>query len=85
MSDNINPEELPPFIMPESMVKQIYEFTGCTEEDKGFVLFFVDQNGCPQVLSSCSSPIIEMGLLKSAEEYLDHVSNASKTDSVDLE
>jgi hypothetical protein len=85
MSNDINPENLPPFAMPDSMVKQIYEFTGRSEEDKGFVLFFVDQNGCPQVISSCSSPIIEMGLLKSAEEYLDHVSNASKTDPGDLD
>tara|TARA_B000000609_G_scaffold140818_1_gene119321 strand:- start:621 stop:878 length:258 start_codon:yes stop_codon:yes gene_type:complete len=85
MSDDMNPDNLPAFSMPESMIKQIYEFTGCGEEDKGFVLFFVDQNGCPQVLSSCSSPIIEMGLLKSAEEYLDQISDANKTDPGELE
>lgn len=85
MSDNINPEKLPEFSMPNSIIEKIYEFTGSSEENKGFVLFFVDQQGCPQVISSCKSPIIEMGLMKSAEEYLEQMSGINNANPGDLE
>lgn len=74
MNEDINPEDLPPFAMPESIIEKVYEFTGSSEDNKGFVLFFVDQSGNPQVISSCKSTIIEMGIIKAAEEYIEQLS-----------
>jgi|TARA_B110000495_G_C23042996_1_gene627276 hypothetical protein len=85
MSEDINPEELPAFAMPDSIIEKIYEFTGSSEDNKGFVLFFVDQAGAPQVISSCRSAIIEMGIIKAMEEYLDQFSLANNPNPGDQE
>jgi hypothetical protein len=85
MSENINPEELPEFSMPNSIIEKIYEFTGSSEDNKGFVLFFVDQAGNPQVISSCRSAIIEMGIMRAAEEYLEQFSPANNPNTGDQE
>ena len=71
-SENFNPEDLPEFQMPRNLLNQLYEFTGSSEENKGFMLVFVDQNGGPQ--------IIEMGLRKATEEYLVEYSEIIKPD-----
>ena len=69
-NEEFDPEELPEFQMPRNLLTQIYEFTGSTEENKGFMLIFVDQNGSPQIMTQASSQILEMGLRKATEEYL---------------
>jgi hypothetical protein len=69
-TDDVNPESLPEFQMPRNLLSQIYEFTGSTEENKGFILGFVDQNGSPQIISHACSQIIEMGIRKAVEDYL---------------
>jgi len=79
-SDELNPDELPEFQMPRKILDQIFEFTGRTEENKGFMLAFVDQNGAPQIISHASSQIIEMGIRKAVEEYLVEYSEIIKPD-----
>jgi hypothetical protein len=74
MSENINPEDLPDFRMPAKLLDQIYEFTGSTEENRGFLLVFSDQNGFAQVVSQSCSQIVDMGLRKAAEDYLEEYS-----------
>ncbi|MBL69620.1 MAG: hypothetical protein CMO74_14460 [Verrucomicrobiales bacterium] len=69
-NEDLNPNALPEFQMPRNLLNQIYEFTGSTEQNKGFILGFVDQTGSPQIISHASSPIIEMGIRKAVEEYL---------------
>ena len=76
MNDDINPDNLPQFAMPQSIIEKVYEFTGSSEDNKGFVMFFVDQSGNPQVISSCKSTIIEMGIIKAAEEFIEQYSLA---------
>ena len=62
--------ELPPFIFPESFLEQIFEFTGNTEGNRGFVLVSVNQEGAPTVFTKADNQIIEMGLRKALEKYL---------------
>lgn len=80
MSDNLDPDSLPEFAMPSNIISQIYEFSGSTEENKGIMLTFVDQNGTPQIITQASSPVIEMGLRKAMEEYLEEIAMISRPD-----
>ena len=69
---NDNFEELPmaDFHLPESFLERLFEFSGSTEGNKGILLAFVDQEGCPLIYSKADSQIIEMGLRKAVEKYL---------------
>lgn len=80
MDNDINPEALPEFQMPRNLLNQIYEFTGSSEENKGFMLVFVDQNGSPQIMTQACSQILEMGLRKATEDYLTEYSEMIKPD-----
>tara|TARA_Y100001937_G_scaffold123707_1_gene187028 strand:+ start:894 stop:1184 length:291 start_codon:yes stop_codon:yes gene_type:complete len=76
-SDNeLDPEALPQFSLPESFLDQLYEFTGSPNSNKGFVLVYTDQNGRPMVYARADSQIIEMGLRKSMEKYIIDVENS---------
>jgi hypothetical protein len=66
--------------MPRNLLNQLYEFTGSSEENKGFMLVFVDQNGGPQIMTQACSQILEMGLRKATEEYLVEYSEIIKPD-----
>jgi len=79
-SDFIDPGHIPEFKMPKQLLNQMYEFTGTTEENKGFYFVFVDQNCSPQIVSHACSPIVEMGLRKAMEEYLHEFSEIIKPD-----
>ncbi len=70
MTDNINPESLRTFSMPENLLEQIFEFTGGAEHSKGFIIAYADQNGKPLVYTRAQNQILEMGLRKSLEKYL---------------
>ena len=74
MSDDyIDPENLSKFNLPESILQQLFEFTGSTSGDSGFILSFVNQDGLPSVITKTTSPIIEMGLRKALEQYLEQI------------
>lgn len=74
MSDDyIDPENLSKFNLPESILQQLFEFTGSTSGDSGFILSFVNQDGLPSVITKATSPIIEMGLRKALEQYLEQI------------
>ena len=75
MSDNfIDPDNLGKFYLPENILHQLFEFTGSSSGDSGFILSFVNQDGLPSVITKANSPIVEMGLRKALEQYLDQVS-----------
>jgi hypothetical protein len=74
MSDDyIDPENLSKFNLPESILQQLFEFTGSTSGDSGFILSFVNQDGLPSVITKATSPIVEMGLRKALEQYLEQI------------
>jgi hypothetical protein len=70
MSDNIDPENLGSFMMPESMLEKIFDLSGDANHGKGFILAFVDQSGKPLIFTRAQSQVIEMGLRKAVERYL---------------
>jgi hypothetical protein len=70
VSNNIDPENLNVFSIPESMLEKLFEFTGDADHSKGFILAYVDQDGRPMVYTRSQNQIIEMGLRKALEKYL---------------
>lgn len=69
-SEDFNEEHLPQFVLPQSFLEQLFEFSGYTDGNRGFVLTFVNQNGSPMVYSRSDNQIIELGLRKAMEKYL---------------
>jgi hypothetical protein len=43
---------------------------------------YVSQDGCPMIYTKVSNPIVEMGLVKALEKYLNEVNNSQ--DSIDI-
>jgi|TARA_E500000178_G_C16556931_1_gene545580 hypothetical protein len=72
--EHIDPEKLEPFNLPENIITQLFEFSGSTGGDSGFILSYVNQEGLPSIITKANSPIIEMGLRKALEQYLEQVS-----------
>jgi hypothetical protein len=70
MSENIDPENLGNFVMPDSILERIFDLSGDANQSKGFILAFVDQDGKPIVFTRTQNQIIEMGLRKALENYL---------------
>ena len=70
MSEDIDPENLDSFSIPESLLEQLFEFSGSGDHSKGFILAFVTQQGKPLVYTKAQNQIVEMGLRKSLEKYL---------------
>jgi len=75
-------EDFKYFKIPENYFNKLYEFTGSDESSKGFIVAYVSQDGCPMIYTKVSNPLVEMGLIKAIEKYLNEVDNAE--DSVDL-
>lgn len=76
------PENFKNFKIPENYFNKLFEFTGADESSKGFIVAYVSQDGCPMIYSKIASPIVEMGLIKAIEKYLDEVDR--NEDSVDM-
>ncbi len=72
--NEIDPENLERFNLPEKMLSQIFECTGQTDGDSGFILAYVNQQGTPSIVTKTHSSIVEMGLRKALEEYLEQMS-----------
>lgn len=67
----INPDDLPKFEIPTSFLGKLFDFTGSGDGTRGFILGFVNQDGRPMIFSKSESQIVEMGLRKALESYLD--------------
>lgn len=68
--DNFKDLPLADFVLPEAFLEQLFELSGSTEGNRGFILGFVNQNGDPMVYHKSDNQIIEMGLRKALEKYL---------------
>ena len=67
---DFNEGNFPSFVLPESILKQLFEFSGSTIGNRGFMLAFVCQDGSPMVYTKADSQIIELGLRKAVEKYI---------------
>lgn len=70
MSENIDPENLGRFVMPQSILDKLFDLSGDANGSKGFILAFVDQEGKPIVFTKSQNQIIDLGLRKALEQYL---------------
>jgi hypothetical protein len=75
MKKNSSSENFKNFKIPENFFNKLFEFTGSDDSSRGFIVAYVDQDGCPMIYSKVCSPIVEMGLIKAIEKYLDEVDN----------
>ena len=64
-------EDFPKFQIPESTLMQFFELTGGPDSHKGFILAYVNEDGHPVVFSKTDTQIVEMGLQKALEQFLD--------------
>ena len=69
-NENFNDNDMPNFVLPESFLNQLFEFSGSTDGNKGFILAFVNQQGSPMIYTKADNQIIEMGLRKAIERYI---------------
>ncbi len=76
MSDDSNEKKT--FSIPESFLDKMYEFTG-NGDDGGFILAYVNQNGDAMIQCKIGSQIIEMGLRKALERFLEDMELGEKT------
>ena len=81
--EDINPEELNDFYLPQSLLSEIYNLTGEFDGNRGFILACVGQEGKPFIYSKFSNEIIELGIRKAVEEYLIHMSEYQSLDFLD--
>ena len=68
--NNFEDPQFADFVLPEPFLDQLFEFSGSTEGNRGFLLAFVNQKGDPMVFSRSDNQIIDMGLRKALEKYL---------------
>lgn len=75
-------EDFKNFKIPDNYFNKLYEFTGSDESSKGFIVAYVSQDGCPMIYTKVASPLVEMGLIKAIEKYLNEIDNAEE--SIDM-
>jgi len=80
-NNDFNENDLSAFKLPESFLNQLFEFSGSTDGNKGFVLAFVNQDGAPMIYSKSDNQIVEMGLRKALEKYLMELEELELPDS----
>jgi hypothetical protein len=85
-TQDIDPDNLPTFQMPESFMNKLFELTGNeVEKNRGFVLSYVSHDGRPMVYARAETQIIEMGLRKALEKYLAEMERAEDAQNLNSE
>lgn len=60
------------FKIPKEFFEKFYEFTGSQDESsRGFIVAYVNQDGCPIVYTRAANPVVELGLEKALEDYFE--------------
>ena len=66
------------FSIPDSFLEKMYEFTG-GGDNGGFILAYVNPAGNPMINCKIGSQIVEMGLRKALERFLEDMEMGEKT------
>lgn len=69
-SEEFDPENMESFSLPETFLKRMYEFTGSSSSDRGFLLAHVNQDGQVVIVQRAETNVIDLGLRKAVEKYL---------------
>tara|TARA_B110000495_G_C22932208_1_gene544999 strand:- start:814 stop:1068 length:255 start_codon:yes stop_codon:yes gene_type:complete len=78
--NNIDPDNLETFHIPEGVLQELFELTGESESSRGFVLACVGQDGRPFIYSKSASQVIELGIRKALEDYLTEIQEGNSLD-----
>ena len=66
--------------LPQSLLDKIYDSSGSVNGDnKGFILLYVNKDGCPSMTSKTENPCVDMALNKLIELAI-----AKKEDDIPL-
>ena len=82
---NLDPEDLPQFEIPTRLFDKIYEFSGPAESTRGILLAYITQEGAPLIFARYGSKIVEFGLRKAMESYLQEAEDMSSVFGLDIE
>ena len=82
---NLDPEDLPKFEIPARLFDKIYEFSGPVETTRGILLAYITQEGTPLIFARYGSKIVEFGLRKAMESYLQDAEDMSSVFGLDIE
>ena len=66
------------FSIPDSFLEKMYEFTG-DGDNGGCILAYVNPSGNPMINCKIGSQIVEMGLRKALERFLEDMEMGEKT------
>mgnify|MGYP003119896275 CR=1 FL=1 len=83
--EELEPDQLQPFNIPENLLEKLFLMTGNADNSRGFILAYVAQNGKPMVFSKTDTQIVEMGLRKALEEFLVDIGEKERTFGLDAE
>jgi|TARA_A100000172_G_C2975569_1_gene87510 hypothetical protein len=78
MIDDDNNSDTLAFSVPESFLEKLYEFTGNGDDGGGFILAYVNNEGKAMINCKIGSQIIEMGLRKALERFLEDIEMGEK-------
>ena len=60
----------PKFRVPDHFLDRLFEFSGKGDSDKGIMIAYVNEDGCPVIYTKSATRAVEMGLRKAVESYL---------------
>lgn len=75
-------KEIPQFEMPSNFIEQIYELSGNADKYKGVLLAYVSEDGTPVIYCKYDSQVVEFGMRKALEKYLQNSDDAESTYSL---
>lgn len=76
-------KEIPQFEMPSNFIEQIYELSGNADKYKGVLLAYVSEDGTPVIYCKYDSQVVEFGMRKALEKYLQNSDDAESTYSLE--
>ena len=65
-------KEMSKFQMPPNLIDQLYELSGNADKYKGVVVAYLSEDGTPLVYAKYDSQVIEFGMRKALEKYLEN-------------
>lgn len=81
---DFDPNDIPKFEIPEKIFDKIYEFSSAHESSRGILIAYLADNGQPLVYSRYGSKVVEFGLRKAMEMYLEELEAVSTIHGVDF-
>ena len=67
-----NCKDLPKFHVAENLIDELCGLSGNADKYKGVILGYISEDGVPLIYAKYDSQIIEFGMRKALEKYLDN-------------